>query len=182
MASSPLPSPYQGDLEILPSQETRHLRAIDDPTHPYLHIWPLSKVCPLASKQVQNPPTCLHSPAVVQTSVSPSQTLSQLFTSLLPLTAPVSNGRHGQVYITQTTPLPCSHILHSAQGSYSKTILSLHSTRPIWSALLASSSQFHLKTFVPAVPSTWDTLHGWHLFFLHISAGCSVTFSKRTPN
>lgn len=42
------------------------MKAIDDPSHFRLHIWPLSKSCPLSSKEVQNPPTYLYNPTLVQ--------------------------------------------------------------------------------------------------------------------
>lgn len=97
------------------TQEARHLRAIGDP--PIL----ISTSGPSARPVLWPESTHLSSqpdpgPGL---SVPPSQTLSQTLTSLLPLpllplTAPVPDGRHGQVYIVQTTPSPCSHILHGS--------------------------------------------------------------------
>lgn len=52
VVSSLLGSPRPGGPQVPSTQEAGHVRAVGDPTHPHLHIWTLSKACPLESKQV----------------------------------------------------------------------------------------------------------------------------------
>ena len=107
MTSSPLGFLDLWDLKFLPGRRlcflyvalAKYLRILSDLSYPHLFISPLNSTSSLASEYNQNLPTSLYSLTLVQPLVSPSQTLLQPLTSLLPPstpapTAPVPHGRH----------------------------------------------------------------------------------------